>query len=102
MTETRMRAAQKNSLEALPVVEGAVYEHPLMVRFCHWLNTFALVVMAMSGLKIFMLFPSFGPKIPQHDLIHSLPRFFVLGGWLGGALRWHFTFAWIYIATGVV
>jgi thiosulfate reductase cytochrome b subunit len=81
---------------------SAVYEHPLPVRICHWLNSFSLVVMAMSGLKIFMLFPSFGPKIPQHDLIHNIPRWLVLGGWLGGALRWHFTFAWIYVATGVV
>jgi thiosulfate reductase cytochrome b subunit len=79
-----------------------VYEHPLAVRLCHWLSSFSLVILAMSGLKIFMLFPSFGPKIPQHDLIHNIPRFLVLGGWLGGALRWHFTFAWIYVATGVI
>jgi thiosulfate reductase cytochrome b subunit len=78
------------------------YEHPLPIRFCHWLSSFSLIVMAMSGLAIFKLFPSFGPKIPQHDLIHNIPRFFMLGGWLGGALRWHFTFAWIYVATGVV
>ena len=24
-----------------------------------------------------------------------------LGGWLGGALQWHMTFAWIYVATGI-
>ena len=79
-----------------------IYEHPLAVRYCHWLSSFSLVILAMSGLAIFKLFPSFGPKIPQHDLIHNIPRFFMLGGWLGGALRWHFTFAWVYVATGVV
>lgn len=79
----------------------AVYEHPLPVRFCHWLNTASLVVMAMSGLQIFMAFPSFGPKIPQNNLIHKMPAWLMLGGWLGGALPWHFTFAWIYVASGI-
>jgi thiosulfate reductase cytochrome b subunit len=91
--------------KADPAVQKTVreiYEHPATVRFCHWLNSFSLVVMAMSGLAIFNLFPSFGPKIPQHNLIHHIPRFFMLGGWLGGALRWHFTFAWVYVASGVV
>jgi thiosulfate reductase cytochrome b subunit len=80
----------------------AVYEHPLPVRICHWLNTVALVVMSMSGLQIFMAFPSFGPKIPQNNLIHKMPSWLTLGGWLGGALPWHFTFAWIYVTSGIV
>ena len=76
------------------------YEHPWAVRFCHWLNTISLFVMAGSGLQIFRAFPSFGPKTPQHDLL-NLPKSLALGGWLGGALQWHLTFAWIYVATGV-
>jgi thiosulfate reductase cytochrome b subunit len=76
------------------------YEHPRAVRFCHWLNTISLFVMAGSGLQIFRAFPSFGPKIPQHDLL-NVPKSLALGGWLGGALQWHLTFAWIYVATGV-
>ncbi len=76
------------------------YEHPWAVRFCHWLNTVSLFVMAASGLRIFRAFPSFGPKIPQHDLL-NVPKSLTLGGWLGGALQWHMTFAWIYVATGV-
>ncbi|MFZ1972107.1 MAG: cytochrome b/b6 domain-containing protein [Candidatus Acidiferrales bacterium] len=80
----------------------AVYEHPLPVRICHWLNSISLVVMAMSGFQIFMAFPSFGPKIPQNNLIHKMPSWLTLGGWLGGALPWHFTFGWIYVVTGVV
>jgi Ni/Fe-hydrogenase b-type cytochrome subunit len=80
---------------------SAVYEHPLIVRYCHWLNTIALFILAGSGLQIFMAFPSFGPKIPQHDLLHVPPKL-ALGGWLGGALQWHITFAWIYIATGLI
>jgi len=76
------------------------YEHPWAVRFCHWLNTISLFVMDGSGLQIFRAFPSFGPKIPQHDLL-NVPKSLALGGWLGGALQWHLTFAWIYVATGV-
>src|SRR6267154_3635507 len=78
----------------------AVYEHPLIVRLCHWINTVALFVMVGSGLQIFRAFPSFGAKIPQEDLV-NWPKALALGGWLGGALQWHLTFMWIYLATGL-
>jgi Ni/Fe-hydrogenase b-type cytochrome subunit len=77
------------------------YEHPYVVRLCHWINTISLFVMAGSGLQIFRAFPSFGAKIPQKDLLRW-PEAFALGGWLGGALQWHMTFLWIYIATGLL
>jgi Ni/Fe-hydrogenase b-type cytochrome subunit len=89
------------STEEEDVVDTAVYEHPLPVRVCHWLNTFSLFIMMGSGLQIFRAFPSFGPKIPQHNLI-IWPKSLALGGWLGGALQWHLTFMWIYMATGVI
>ena len=79
----------------------AAYEHPFLVRLCHWTNSVALVVLIASGLRIFRAFPSFEPKIPQHDLI-NIPKQLTLGGWLGGALQWHFTFLWIYMATGLI
>lgn len=82
-------------------VTRAAFEHPLPIRFCHWLNSVSLLILVASGLRIFRAFPSFGPKIPQRDFL-QVPRLLTLGGWLGGALQWHFTFLWIYIATGVV
>ena len=82
-------------------VSQAVYEHPFIVRLCHWMNTISLFVMVGSGLQIFRAFPSFGAKIPQKDLLHW-PEAFALGGWLGGALQWHLTFMWIYLATGLL
>jgi Ni/Fe-hydrogenase b-type cytochrome subunit len=88
----RLEAGENNIL--------VVHEHPWVVRFCHWLNAVSLFVMAASGLQIFRAFPSFGPKIPQHNLL-NVPKFLTLGGWLGGALQWHMTFAWIYVATGI-
>ncbi len=79
----------------------AAYEHPLPVRFCHWLNAVSLFILVASGLRIFRAFPSFGPKMPEHDLV-DIPGVITLGGWLGGALQWHITFAWIYVVTGIV
>jgi Ni/Fe-hydrogenase b-type cytochrome subunit len=77
------------------------YEHPTFVRLCHWAQAIALAVLIPSGLEIFNAFPSFGSKIPERDLFES-PAFMRLGGWLGGALQWHFTFAWLLIASLVV
>jgi Ni/Fe-hydrogenase b-type cytochrome subunit len=78
----------------------AAYEHPWAVRMAHWLNAISLFVLAGSGLRIFRAFPSFGPKIPQKDFLH-VPTQLTLGGWLAGALQWHFTFMWIFVGTGV-
>jgi Ni/Fe-hydrogenase b-type cytochrome subunit len=101
MAETDVTTEQHVLAEAPESNFRAAYEHPLPVRMCHWLNTISLFVMVASGLRIFRAFPSFGPKIPQHDLL-NVPASLTLGGWLGGALQWHLTFAWIYVATGVV
>jgi len=79
-----------------------VYEHPWAVRLCHWTNAVAVTVLTLSGLKIFNAFPSFGSKIPERDLIEAVPQAITIGGWLGGALQWHFTFMWVFAAGGVV
>jgi thiosulfate reductase cytochrome b subunit len=76
------------------------HEHPWLVRFTHWLHAITLLVMIMSGLQIYMAFPSFGSKIPQEDFLH-FPEMMRLGGWLGGALQWHFSFAWLFTLTGI-
>jgi len=100
MAESNSFSIPLATVEAGESQVQTAYEHPWAVRFCHWLNTISLFVMAGSGLQIFRAFPSFGPKTPQHDLL-NLPKSLALGGWLGGALQWHLTFAWIYVATGV-
>ena len=83
-------------------VRGPVYEHPWAVRLAHWINAVTLGVLTLSGLQIFNAFPSFGPKVPQHDLITAVPHALTLGGWLGGALQWHFTFMWIFMGAAVL
>lgn len=79
-----------------------LYEHPWAVRFSHWANAVTVTVLTMSGLQIFSAFPSFGPKIPQENLIEAMPGALALGGWLGGALQWHFTFMWIFAGSGLL
>ncbi len=80
---------------------GPVYQHPWFVRFVHWTNAVAVSVMVLSGLQIFSAFPSFGSKVPERDLIAAIPDAITLGGWLGGALQWHFTFMWIFAIGGL-
>jgi len=92
--------AQPAAEEEEPALIRAAYEHPLAIRITHWVNAISLFVMVTSGLRIFRAFPSFGPKIPENDLI-DIPKALTLGGWLGGALQWHFTFMWFFAASGI-
>jgi thiosulfate reductase cytochrome b subunit len=69
-------------------------EHPAVVRVCHWTFALAIAVLIPSGLEVFAAFPGFGEKVPRSDLFVP-PPMVRLGGWLGGALQRHFTFAWL-------
>ncbi|MBZ5616411.1 MAG: cytochrome b/b6 domain-containing protein [Acidobacteriia bacterium] len=93
--------AQSVAEEEEPDLVRAAYEHPLAIRITHWVNAISLFVMAASGLRIFRAFPSFGAKIPEKILL-DIPKSLTLGGWLGGALQWHFTFMWIFAVSGLV
>lgn len=87
--------------EKKPDLVRAAYEHPYVIRITHWVNAASLFVMIASGLRIFRAFPSFGPKIPERILI-DIPKQLTLGGWLAGALQWHFTFMWFFAGSGIV
>ncbi len=87
--------------EERPALVRAAYEHPLPIRITHWVNAISLFVMVTSGLRVFRAFPSFGPKIPEKVLL-DIPKSLTLGGWLGGALQWHFTFMWLFAASGAL
>jgi thiosulfate reductase cytochrome b subunit len=76
-------------------------EHPVVVRLCHWAFALALGALIGSGLEVFAAFPAFGEKTPQANLFVP-PSALRLGGWLGGALQWHFTFAWLLTAAMVI
>ncbi len=67
--------------------------HPAWLRTTHWLNAVAVVILAMSGWRIYNAAPFF-------DFI--IPREITLGGWLGGAIQWHFAAMWLLAANGLV
>ncbi|MEW6732513.1 MAG: cytochrome b/b6 domain-containing protein, partial [Acidobacteriota bacterium] len=81
--------------------EVYIYEHPWLIRLTHWLSAIALFILFASGLEIFSAFPSFGDKVPQDNFFEpsSVLR---LGGWLGGALQWHYSAAWIFLSSYLV
>jgi len=66
--------------------------HPLAVRITHWVNAFALLLMVLSGWRIYNASPLFG---------FSFPKDWTLGGWLAGALQWHFAAMWLLFLNGI-
>ena len=71
---------------ALPV-------HPLWLRTTHWLNALAVLVMVASGWRIYNAAPIWPFRLPSE---------LTLGGWLGGALQWHFAGMWLLGANGLL
>jgi len=65
---------------------------PGWVRVMHWVNAVAMIVMIMSGWQIYNASPLF-------DFTFS--RSITLGGWLAGALLWHFAAMWLLIVNGL-
>lgn len=66
---------------------------PAWVRVLHWVNAVAMVLMIMSGWQIYNASPLF-------DFTFS--RSITLGGWLGGALLWHFAAMWLLMVNGLI
>jgi thiosulfate reductase cytochrome b subunit len=70
------------------MAERAPTIHPLIVRLTHWINAFAILLMVMSGWRIYNASPFFPFRFPTE---------LTLGGWLGGALQWHFAAMWLFV-----
>ena len=66
---------------------------PAWVRIVHWINAVAMVLMIMSGWQIYNASPLFN---------FTFSRSITLGGWLGGALMWHFAAMWLLMVNGLV
>jgi thiosulfate reductase cytochrome b subunit len=66
--------------------------HPLVVRITHWINAFAVLVLVLSGWRIYNAAPLFPFRIPSE---------LTLGGWLAGALQWHFAAMWLLALNGL-
>jgi len=67
--------------------------HPLWMRLTHWLNAVAVLIMVGSGWRIYDASPIFS---------FSIPPAITMGGWLGGALQWHFAAMWLLVLNGLV
>ena len=66
---------------------------PAWVRTVHWINAVAMILMIMSGWQIYNASPLFDFKFSKS---------ITLGGWLGGALLWHFAAMWLLMVNGLV
>ena len=87
MTVEATHATHQTPAAARPVI------HPAWVRITHWVNAVAVGLMIMSGWEIYNASPLF-PFL--------FPRSVTLGGWLGGALLWHFAAMWLFVVNGLV
>ena len=67
--------------------------HPGWMRITHWLNAVAVLVLVSSGWQI----SNASPLFPC-----SFASSITLGGWLAGALQWHFAAMWLLAANGLV
>jgi thiosulfate reductase cytochrome b subunit len=68
--------------------------HPVWTRITHWVNAASVIVMTLSGWEVYDASPIF----PSLTFAPSI----TLGGWLGGALLWHFAFMWLLVANFLV
>ena len=66
---------------------------PAWLRLTHWINVIAVVIMVMSGWRIYNASPIFA---------FEFPAAITLGGWLGGAIQWHFAAMWLLVANGAM
>ena len=79
--------------ETITMMPANATIHPGWVRVCHWVNALAILVMVGSGWQIYNASPLFG---------FTFPGSITLGGWLAGALLWHFAAMWVLVINGVV
>jgi thiosulfate reductase cytochrome b subunit len=75
------------------VDSGAPTIHPAWLRLTHWINVIAVLVLVLSGWRIYNASPLFAFRFPAAV---------TLGGWLGGALLWHFAAMWILFINGLI
>lgn len=87
----------QTSIGETPALEARIRHpraiQPLWLRVTHWLNAFAALVMMFSGWRIYDASPVFARFV--------IPTSITLGGWLGGALQWHFAAMWLLFFNGL-
>jgi len=84
----------------------AVRRHHWIVRLTHWATAVLLAGMISSGLQIYEAYARFGDKggpmfVSPFDAT-QFPHWSRLGGWLAGALNWHFALMWPLVTVGLL
>ena len=87
----RPQLHMSNSIRPTSAVFDATI-HPAWMRTSHWLNALAVVLMVTSGWRIYNAAPFYEFRFPGE---------ITLGGWLGGALQWHFAGMWLLVLNGL-
>jgi len=93
---------------ATPVVPARtpVRRHHWIVRLTHWATVVVLAGMIASGLQIYEAYARFGnrggPFLPSPFDGTQWPHWSRLGGWLAGALNWHFALMWPLVTFGLL
>lgn len=76
-----------------PAATAPATIHPAWLRAAHWLNAVAVLVMVASGWRIYNAAPIWPFRFPSE---------LTLGGWLGGAIQWHFAAMWLLGVNGAL
>lgn len=87
-----------------------IYRHTLIVRLTHWINAASVFVLVGSGLDILNAHPALYWGLQGNDYADPLARLPTWPAWitipsyrdLASARHWHFFFAWILVASGLV
>jgi thiosulfate reductase cytochrome b subunit len=81
-------------------------KHPLVIRWCHWINFPLLALMIWSGLWIYWASDVYRIGIGSHTLLKFFPEGFYkalgINGHLAEGMAWHFFFMWFFALNGVV
>lgn len=67
--------------------------HPGWLRAMHWINALAVITLVLSGWRIYDATGFMGFEIPTA---------LTLGGWLAGAIQWHFAAMWVLGFNGLL
>mgnify|MGYP003339446786 CR=1 FL=1 len=70
-----------------------VLVHPRLVRLTHWVNALCIIIMVMSGWRIFNASPLFD---------FTFPKNITMGAGLAGATQWHFAAMWLLVVNGLL
>jgi thiosulfate reductase cytochrome b subunit len=86
---------------------AGVRRHHWIVRLTHWGTVLVLSLMITSGLQIYLAYARFGERggpylMPNPFQDAQFPKWSRLGGWLAGALNWHFALMWPLVALGLL